>query len=103
MVLPSKIYLVNRRPNLDPAKSFKRSKLANSKPLKTNTGTSERSIFGFRVKERNFAKRRILQFTDVLAGMGKAKSRHDMDTAGVRVEIISLCKSTDLFFIKTVL
>ena len=35
-------------------------------------------------------------------GMGKAKSRHDMDTAGVRVEIISLCKSTDLLFIDTV-
>ena len=34
--------------------------------------------------------------------MGKAKSRHDMDTAGVRVEIISLCKSTVLLFIDTV-
>ena len=57
---------------------------------------------GFRVKERNFAKRRIFESTDVSAGMGKAKSRHDMNTAGVRVEIISLCKSTDLFFINTV-
>ena len=38
----------------------------------------------------------------VLAGMGKAKSRHAMNTAGVREEIISLCKSTDLFFINTV-
>ena len=30
--------------------------------------------------------------------MGKAKSRYDMDTAGVRVAIISLC---DLLFIDT--
>ena len=57
---------------------------------------------GFRVTERNFAKRRIFESTDVSAGMGKAKSRHDMNTAGVRVEIISLCKSTDLFSINTV-
>ena len=36
--------------------------------------------------------------------MGKAKSRHDMDTAEVRVEIYFFCKSSDLllidFFIK---
>ena len=38
-----------------------------------------------------------------LAGMGKAKSRHDMDTAGVRVEIISLCIFTELQLIDTVL
>ena len=30
--------------------------------------------------------------------MGKAKSGHDMSTAGVRTEIISLCSSTDIFF-----
>ena len=66
------------------------------------TGDSGETRRGFRVKERNFAKRRIFQSTDVLAGMGKAKSRHDMNTAGVRVEIISLCKSADLFFINTV-
>ena len=35
--------------------------------------------------------------------MGKAKSRHDMDTAGVRVEIISLCIFTELQLIDTVL
>ena len=46
--------------------------------------------------------RRIFESTDVLAGMGKAKSRHDMSTAGVRVEIISLCIFTDLFFVNTV-
>ena len=57
---------------------------------------------GFRVKERNFAKRRIFESTDVYARMGKVKSRHDMNTAGVRVEIVSLCKSTHLFFINTV-
>ena len=63
---------------------------------------TDRTSYGFRVKERNFAKRRIFESTDVSAGMGKAKSRHDMNTAGVRVEIISLCKSTDLFSINTV-
>ena len=56
------------------------------------------TLWGFRVKERNFANKRIFKFTDILAGMGKAKSRHDMNTAGVRVEIkhlfVSLCKST---------
>ena len=35
--------------------------------------------------------------------MGKAKSRHDMDTAGVREEIISLCILTELKLIDTVL
>ena len=35
--------------------------------------------------------------------MGKAKSRHDMDTAGVRDEIISLCIFTELQLIDTVL
>ena len=35
--------------------------------------------------------------------MGKAKSRHDMDTAGVREEIISLCILTELKLIVTVL
>ena len=35
--------------------------------------------------------------------MGKAKSRHDMDTAGVRDEITSLCKLTELQLIDTVL
>ena len=58
---------------------------------------------GFRVKERNFAKRRIFESTDVSAGTGKAKSRHDMDTAGVREEIISLCILTELKLIVTVL
>ena len=35
--------------------------------------------------------------------MGKAKSRHDMDTAGVREEIKSLCILTELKLIDTVL
>ena len=35
--------------------------------------------------------------------MGKAKSRHDMDTAGVREEIISLCILTEFKLIDTVL
>ena len=34
--------------------------------------------------------------------MGKAKSRHGMDTAGVREEIISLCIFTELQLIDTV-
>ena len=50
---------------------------------------------GSAVKERNFS-RRIFECTDVWAGMGKAKSRHDMDTAGLKEEIISLCISTEL-------
>ena len=33
-------------------------------------------------KERNFSRRRIFECTDAWAGMGKAKSRHDMNTAG---------------------
>ena len=33
--------------------------------------------------------------------MGKAKSRHDMDTAGVRDEIISLCIFTELQLMDT--
>ena len=61
---------------------------------------------GFGVKERNFAKKRIFEFTDVWARMGKAKSRHGMDTAdpwaGVVDEIMSLGISIDLFFINTV-
>ena len=40
--------------------------------------------------------------SDVLAGMGKAKSRHDIGTAGVREEIISLCIFTELQLIDTV-
>ena len=35
--------------------------------------------------------------------MREAKSRHDMDTAGVKVEIISLCIFTDLLLIDSVL
>ena len=42
------------------------------------------------------------QSTDVLMGVRKAKSRHDMDTAGVRVEIISLCMFTELLRFDTV-
>ena len=36
------------------------------------------------------------------AGMRKAKSRHDKDTTGVRVEIISLCMLTELLRFNTV-
>ena len=66
---------------------------------------SQKTIFGqkeIQVKERSFAKRRIYESTDVWAGMGKAKSGNDMNTAEVRVEIIYLCKSTFLLFIDTV-
>ena len=47
--------------------------------------------WGSVVKQRNFARRRIFLSTDVSTRMREAKSRRDMDTAGVRVEIISLC------------
>ena len=63
---------------------------------------NESSFAGFRVKQRNFVFLLFFQSTDISTGVRKAKSRHDMDTAGVRVEIISLCKSTDLFSINTV-
>jgi len=59
---------------------FIKSEIANKVSPEINTE-------GFRVKERNFAKRRIFKSTDVYARMGKAKSRHDMDTAGVIVDI----------------
>ena len=36
-------------------------------------------------------------------GMRKAKSRHDMDTAGVRVEIMSRCMLTEILRFDTVL
>ena len=48
------------------------------------------------VKQRNFARRRIFLSTGVCTRMREAKSRHDMDTAGVKVEIISLCIFTEL-------
>ena len=35
--------------------------------------------------------------------MRKAKSRHDMDTAGVRVEIMSRCMLTEILRFDTVL
>ena len=54
------------------------------------------------VKQRNFARRRIFVSTDVCTRMREAKSRHDMDTAGVKVEIISLCIFTELYLIDTV-
>ena len=54
------------------------------------------------VKQRNFARRRIFSSTDVCTRMREAKSRHDMDTAGVKVEIISLCIFTELQLIDTV-
>ena len=48
------------------------------------------------VKQRNFARRRILLSTDICTRMREAKSRHDMDTAGVKIEIISLCIFTSV-------
>ena len=57
--------------------------------------------YGSVVKQRNFA-RRIFLSTDVSTRMREAKSRRDMDTAGVRVEIISLCIFTELYLIDTV-
>ena len=54
------------------------------------------------VKQRNFARRRIFLSADVSTRMREAKSRRDMNTARVRVEIISLCIFTDLFFVNTV-
>ena len=59
---------------------FIKSEIANKVSPEINTE-------GFRVKVRNFAKMRIFKSTDVYARMGKAKSRHDMDTAGVIVDI----------------
>ena len=59
---------------------FIKSEIANKVSPEINTE-------GFRVKERNFAKRRIFKSTDVYARMGKAKSRYDMDKAGVIVDI----------------
>ena len=53
------------------------------------------------VKERNFSMRGIFGCTDVSTGVRKAKSRHDMDTAGLREEIISLCIFTELRLIDT--
>ena len=54
------------------------------------------NYLGSVVKQRNFARRRIFLSTDVSTRMREAKSRRDMDTAGVRVEIISLCIFTEL-------
>ena len=54
------------------------------------------------VKQRNFARRRIFLSTDVSTRMREAKSRHDMDTAGVSVEIISICIFTEFLLIDTV-
>ena len=56
---------------------------------------------GFRVKQRNFVFLLFFQSTDVSTGVRKAKSRHDMDTAGLREEIISLCIFTELRLIDT--
>ena len=78
---------------------------------KENPGTDSRdygsanwgpSLEGFRVKHRNFVFPLFFQSTDVPTGVRKAKSRHDMDTAGVRVEIISLCMFTELLRFDTV-
>ena len=59
-------------------------------------------VIGFRVKQRNFVFLLFFQSTDASTGVRKAKSRHDMDTAGVRVEIISLCMFTELLRFDTV-
>ena len=52
-------------------------------------GDPTRSKGLIRVKEQNFASR-ILEPMDVRTGMSKARSRHYIDTAAVRVENLNL-------------
>ena len=52
----------------------------------------------FSVARSNFVFLVFFQSTDVSTGARKAKSRHDMDTAGLRVEIISLFMFTELLY-----